>query len=130
MGINGNNRCIEPDCPFGVAAYLTRGYCEEHFDKHFIFPIMKERSRLDGELTKLHREKLQSKLDYNVKPEPILYRCHNLDHGCPFKTVKRDVLEYHEKMNCKFKKKPSQPRKAGQPKHTVNLSAQMMTDED
>lgn len=127
---NGNNRCAEPGCPFGVPQYLTRGYCEEHFDKQFIYPIMKERSRLDGELTKLHREKLQAKLDYNVKPEPILYRCHNLDKGCPFKTVKRDILEYHEKLNCQFKKAPSKPRQPGQPKAPKTpLNAQMMSDE-
>lgn len=130
MGLNGNNRCIERDCPFGAAAYLTRGYCEEHFDKNFIHPVMKQLSSLQGELTKLHKEKLQAKLDYNVKPEPIIYRCHNMDKGCPFKITKRDILEIHEKTNCKFKKAPSQPRKPGQPApKKAPVSAQMMSDE-
>lgn len=131
MGLNGNNRCAQPGCPFGAAPYLTRDLCEEHFDIRYIHPIMKERSRLDGELTKLHREKMQAKLDYGVRPEPIWLHCQNMGKGCSFKTLKMDVLKIHQDINCKHKKAaPSKPRQPGQPKPAKAApSPQEMTDE-
>jgi hypothetical protein len=138
MGVNGTKqRCAAPSCPFGAADYFTRDLCEEHFQKKYEHPLIKQISQLQGELTKLQEERRKAKLEYGIKPEPIWYHCHNMERGCPFKTLVRDTLvRIHEPINCKFKKAPIQHRDPNKPSaqrakaDKATLSPQMMTDED
>lgn len=142
MGLNGNNRCKQPGCPFGAPEYLTRDLCEEHFEKQLMHPLLKEISRLQGEVSKLRDEQRRAKLEYGVKPPVVWIHCTNHTKGCTFKALpfikknrnETSPLEIHESLNCKFRKgavkKDASPRKPGQPKQAkAPLSPQMMSDE-